>query len=123
MGATVRRHKGKLSSLWRQGFDDTAIGHGAALALTADAAQFVCQADKIGNFLFDSHQMRRRDSINSAAIPLAVLGQGQQLAHLSDAESQIPASANEAETTQMVSFVGAVVAVRAAGAGSKPACS
>ena len=75
-----------MLSLWRQGFDDTAIGHGAALTLAADAAQFVCQADKIGNLLFDCRQMRKRDLINSAAIPLAVLGQGQQLAHLSDAE-------------------------------------
>src|SRR3954453_9123170 len=79
-------HNWTLSGLRRQGFDYTTLGHGAALALAANAAQLVCQAAKIGNLLFHCCQMLKRDLVNSAAIPLAIFGQGQQLAHLIDAE-------------------------------------
>jgi hypothetical protein len=86
LGLIPSCHNRGLSGLRRQGFDYTALGHGAALALAANAAQFLCQAAKIGNLLFHCCQMLKRDLVNSAAIPLAIFGQGQQLAHLIDAE-------------------------------------
>jgi len=94
---------------WRQGLNDATVGYDIAPALIDDRAEFAAHGIEVGNLPFNFGQVLARNRVNARAGSAPLVGQAQKLAHLLNGKSQIARPPDEAQSTQMLKTVDAVV--------------
>jgi len=94
---------------WRQGLNDATVRYHIAPALINDRAEFAAHAIKVSNLSFNFGQALARNRVNARTGSALLVRQAQKFAHLLNGKSQIARTPDEAQSSQMLKAVDAVV--------------
>ena len=99
--------------MWREGFDDAAIGDDAAAALVDHPVEFGLERLQVGDLALDLGAMLLGDCIDRRAGLVAVVGKREQRPDLIERETEIAGAADEAQPVEMRAVIGTVIAADA----------